>query len=258
VIKNKGKVCVDGDCLKPAKCKGLCSYHYDQQRKAKRKCAVGDCNKRYFSAGLCSMHYRRLKVTGTTDMFVAPVYVAICRHETCSDFALGRRPYCNAHLLEHRKKGFTTDKYTDTCEACGSKDIKLDRRYKFCEECRPFWHQLKHGLSGKQIKALRQAQHGKCAICGMARRLVIDHDHNCCSGSHSCGKCVRGLLCHQCNLGIGNLDDNPSLVLKGAYYLVHSNQPESSVEQIKRTLVSYINNMSSSQFPLHPTQAPSA
>lgn len=54
-----------------------------------------------------------------------------------------------------------------------------------------------------------------CALCpetlgsrGHAR-LSIDHDHNCCvgtSGAKSCGKCVRGILCTDCNHRLGNLE----------------------------------------------------
>lgn len=28
---------------------------------------------------------------------------------------------------------------------------------------------------------------------------VVDHDHACCPRSNSCGKCVRGILCRECN-----------------------------------------------------------
>jgi hypothetical protein len=29
----------------------------------------------------------------------------------------------------------------------------------------------------------------------------VDHDHACCQKKNrSCGKCIRGLLCHTCNI----------------------------------------------------------
>lgn len=36
--------------------------------------------------------------------------------------------------------------------------------------------------------------------CGGEKgRLVTDHDHECCPGARSCGVCVRGIVCYDCN-----------------------------------------------------------
>ena len=37
--------------------------------------------------------------------------------------------------------------------------------------------------------------------------LHIDHDHTCCPGRRSCGKCVRGILCARHNLLIGQFEN---------------------------------------------------
>jgi hypothetical protein len=54
-----------------------------------------------------------------------------------------------------------------------------------------------------------------CAGCGKTddegRRLPIDHDHK--TGA------VRGLLCHQCNLVVGNAQDRPEILRNLADYL---------------------------------------
>ena len=68
----------------------------------------------------------------------------------------------------------------------------------------------KYGVSPEQYQDKLNSQNGVCAVCGKAnrtsRRLYVDHDHGCCGGETTCGKCVRGLLCHRCNLGLGFLE----------------------------------------------------
>ena len=58
----------------------------------------------------------------------------------------------------------------------------------------------RYGLSVEEYEALMLKG---CAVCGTTEDLCVDHDHNCCSGKKSCGKCVRGALCNQHNWGEG-------------------------------------------------------
>ena len=47
----------------------------------------------------------------------------------------------------------------------------------------------------------------------------IDHDHSCCPGINSCGKCVRALLCHNCNTTLGRVGDDPEILQAMIAYL---------------------------------------
>jgi hypothetical protein len=50
--------------------------------------------------------------------------------------------------------------------------------------------------------------------------LVVDHDHDCCpTDAHSCGRCVRGLICRYCNLAAGSLMDSADSARALAKYL---------------------------------------
>jgi hypothetical protein len=75
-------------------------------------------------------------------------------------------------------------------------------------------------------------QGGVCAICGKAseKRLHVDHNHACCSGDKTCGKCIRGLLCFRCNAGLGFfLDDRYSLSKAIEYLTKHLREENVSV-----------------------------
>ena len=76
-------------------------------------------------------------------------------------------------------------------------------------------------LSPEQFQERIEGQNNRCAVCGteFVRTPHVDHNHSCCSGQKTCGKCVRGLLCHQCNCGLGNFHDDPDLMQKAIDYL---------------------------------------
>ena len=73
-----------------------------------------------------------------------------------------------------------------------------------------------YNISEEQYNEVLEAQGGTCFICGpitgrngTSKKLSVDHDHKCCNGSRSCGKCVRAILCTNCNRYIlGHLRDN--------------------------------------------------
>lgn len=80
-----------------------------------------------------------------------------------------------------------------------------------------------YGINPDAYTAILEAQGGTCAICqratGATKRLAVDHDHTCCTGPTSCGKCVRGLLCSPCNRLLGHLRDDPTALRRAAAYL---------------------------------------
>lgn len=71
--------------------------------------------------------------------------------------------------------------------------------------------------------ALLDSQGGACAICkgnpGKRTWFTVDHDHRCCPGKKSCGKCIRALLCSRCNGGLGLFLDNLNLLQNATQYM---------------------------------------
>lgn len=101
-------------------------------------------------------------------------------------------------------------------------------RYSRCKPCQTLVQRAAHlkrtyGMTLERYRAMLASQDGKCAICPALpredRALDVDHDHSCCPGSTSCGKCVRGLLCERCNVLLGRAADSANLLMGCATYL---------------------------------------
>lgn len=81
---------------------------------------------------------------------------------------------------------------------------------------------IRYDITPEQYAELMVCQGGRCAICGQqetarhntsnrVQKLAVDH-------SHSTGK-VRGLLCQDCNRGIGKFHDDVERLKRAIKYL---------------------------------------
>ena len=98
-----------------------------------------------------------------------------------------------------------SDKYYADHDA--AKDYHRKRAYKYRD----------HKVSFKDRENLIAVQDGKCAICSdNTKTLQVDHDHE--TGAY------RGMLCPQCNMGLGHWKDNPLTIMKAIQYLMYHNK----------------------------------
>jgi len=68
-----------------------------------------------------------------------------------------------------------------------------------------------YGLAQEDFDLLLDIQGHACGMCHEpfeeGQLIHVDHDHACCQRKNrSCGECVRGLLCHTCNIVLGHIE----------------------------------------------------
>ena len=126
------------------------------------------------------------------------------------------------------------------CITCGGKTS--EPRAEYCKPCwlnrpvegrkttyRKYQLKKKYKLTFEQYDEMLAAQGGKCAICltdytELSESLYVDHNRKCCPSKESCGNCVRGLLCRQCNFAIGLLKDNEVIIKTASDYVKKHNE----------------------------------
>lgn len=122
-----------------------------------------------------------------------------------------RREYDRNHrkrtLLHHRK--YFRDWY-----AVNAEKIRKRQRIKYHEnkEKHRFRHIKKtYGISKEQFDTMMSLQGGKCLICRKDDKLHVDHCHK--TGV------IRGLLCSRCNMTLGKVNDDISILKSMIDYL---------------------------------------
>lgn len=117
-----------------------------------------------------------------------------------------------------------------TCPRCQVPQFPWPSVQGMCDWChRECSKSFRHGITIGQAERLLAGQGGRCAICPRPILLdspgnrtnvaCVDHDHRCCPGNASCGKCVRGLLCTSCNTALGLFRDDVAILKSAVAYL---------------------------------------
>lgn len=122
-----------------------------------------------------------------------------------------------------------------------NRDGKQVRVCKSCQKDRRRGILLKkYSINEDRFNEMLQACDNRCPGCQQPfgegrRRPDIDHFHDCCE-SGSCGKCIRGLLCHRCNLLVGHSNDSPETLLNLAQYLLDADKFRFQNQRLNRVL----------------------
>jgi hypothetical protein len=126
------------------------------------------------------------------------------------------KPYSEFHKASQRSDG-----YNSRCKECQYAYNK--QRYdKDPEAFKLKRIKARYNLTPEQYYEMTK---NGCEVCGSHKLLHIDHDHSCCGypeGSRdviTCGKCIRGVLCKDCNTAEGLLHSSAELAIKLAGYM---------------------------------------
>lgn len=130
---------------------------------------------------------------------------------------------CGAPLTEENRSG--ARKKCKPCRAAYERKRRSKNRAQINARQREVWaaeprrwkhYRLKgkYGITIEQYDGMMAAQDGRCAICAVPfsdTQPYVDHNH-------ATGE-IRGLLCGNCNNGLGRFKDDPRRLLGAVAYL---------------------------------------
>lgn len=189
--------------------------------KDSEKCKIPNCDRPYYGHWLCNAHYQQRR----QGRLIKPIRPNRKNGEVALRDSAGRKQ-CIACLLWlstafFSAHGKTVDKLQVRCLSCVNAGRVL----------------ILYGLDKHDIANRMLEQAHACAICkvDISGRYVIDHNHNCCPQLKTCGKCIRGLLCGGCNLGLGAFKDNPNYMLSAIKYILRADH-KGGIEDLKKAI----------------------
>ena len=119
-------------------------------------------------------------------------------------------------VSEYYKNMIANDGRVSRCKCCmiAFNKAKATKHPDYFENQRLI---REYGLTLGAYRVMHKAQRGCCAICNKkedirdTKKMAVDHCHD--TGA------IRGLLCLNCNMGLGQFKDSTEALLKAALYL---------------------------------------
>lgn len=103
------------------------------------------------------------------------------------------------------------------CKTCSAQATK-EWHQKNLQTKRDRYLQNTYGISENEYLGMLLAQHNSCKICNKEFSDTWGPDSPVVDHCHTHGH-VRGILCNECNRGLGYFRDNPEALRKAAEYL---------------------------------------
>lgn len=225
----------------------MCNVHYRRDIQSRKPpCAVENCGRPIVSGDLCDTHRLRLQHHGHLGFTRPEDWGAKASHPLYHTWCSWRRAGLAPEWQEfwdfvagigHRPSPLHFIRRPDQSAPLGPGNGFWKEKIASAEDTKAYaraWHQANkrqsksqnlkksYGITIDQYEEMETAQNHVCAICSkkernvdrntqLPRRLAVDHDHGT-------GK-VRGLLCADCNKGLGHFYDNPELLELAIAYL---------------------------------------
>ncbi len=175
-------------------------------------CKIEGCNNPVIAKEFCVTHYLRQRRHGSTDR---PKFIREKLLENGQSYC----PGCNEtkSKMEFKESKYTAFKVSIYCKSCSSNKGKI--RYKNNKSKHRNGNlKRKFGISLDDYNTIFENQNKKCAICMKEnksdRMYSVDHCHKT--------QTLRGILCEECNKGLGLFYDSIENLESAIQYLKKS------------------------------------